>query len=181
MNIGFNTRLLNIQLILDKVKIKDGQKVADLGCGKFGHFAFAAAKLVGNRGQAYAVDVIKENLIIIDKEAKRNNISNLSTIWSDLELLGATKIKEQFLDLVFLVNILHENQQPFKIINEALRLLKIGGKILIVDWQPSASPFGPKNRLDKNLLLTGCKKLGLHLEDDFNPGQYHYALLFTKP
>ncbi|MFH1412928.1 MAG: methyltransferase domain-containing protein [bacterium] len=182
-NYSFKTRLLNINLILQKANIKEGYTVADLGCGKFGHFSFLAAKRVGSHGKVYAVDIMKANLEMIKKEAKASNLENIKTIWSDLEILKATKIDSNSVDLIFLINVLHESKQPLKIIAEALRMMKTSAKLIIVDWEKIAAPLGPKKelRVDKNFLKAGAQKLGLYLEEELEAGQYHFGLIFTKP
>ncbi|KKR13100.1 MAG: hypothetical protein UT42_C0053G0001, partial [Candidatus Falkowbacteria bacterium GW2011_GWA2_39_24] len=140
----FNTNLLNVKLIKEKADLRGGQHVADFGCGKFGHFSFLAAGPIGSGGLVYAVDVVKENLEQIKKEADIHNVKNVTTVWSDLEMPRATAIKPGSLDRIFLVNILHEAKEPYKILAEALRLLKPKAKLIIVDWKRIASPFGPK-------------------------------------
>ena len=43
--------LIDVNFILEKARIAEGMKVADLGCGTLGHFVFPAAKIVGKRGR----------------------------------------------------------------------------------------------------------------------------------
>jgi len=178
----FKTQLLNLDLILQKAKIKEGLTIADFGCGKFGHFSFTASELVGDRGKVYAVDVIKTNLQLIDKEIINNNIKNVQTVWSDLEVPKATKIQANSIDIIFLINILHEAKKPFNITAEAQRLLKPGGRLIIVEWKKTACPLGPKKeiKIDQQVLIIETQKQGWHLEEVFAAGQYHFGLIFIK-
>jgi ubiquinone/menaquinone biosynthesis C-methylase UbiE len=86
-HIHSKTGLLRKELIIEKSGLKSGQQIADLGCGRGGHFSFQLAKLVGVRGMVYAVDVIKHYLDDLELELKRQEIKNIQTIWTDLELL----------------------------------------------------------------------------------------------
>lgn len=176
------TNLLNIDLIFEKAKIKEGQKIGDLGCGRNGNFVFLSARQTGKLGAVYAVDVIKTNLDSIAREAKEHNLSQIKTVWSDIETYKATKIEENSLDLVFLINILHESKQPINILHEAVRLLKKGGRLLIIDWKKISSPIGPdiNSRLNKDLLANVGNKNGLIKENEFEAGQYHFGLVFIK-
>lgn len=182
INKALKTNLLNIDLILEKAKISEGFKIGDLGCGRGGHFTFLSADLVGKKGLVYAVDIMKNNLAIIAKEAKELNMPQIVPIWSDIETYGGTKIEKESLDVVFLVNILHESTKPLNIIKESLRLLKKSGKVVIVDWKKISSPIGPElsTRLNKETLISAVNKIGLSLEEEFEAGKYHFGLVFIK-
>lgn len=176
------TNLLNIDLIFEKAKIKEGEKIGDFGCGKNGYFSFLSAKNVGRKGMVYAVDIIKNNLAIVEKEAKEHNLPQIKTVWSDIETFKATKIEEESLDLIFLVNILHESSKPIDIIKESVRLLKRGGRLVVVEWKKIASPIGPDvaSRLDKEFIINIANKAGLIKEEEFEAGKYHFGILFVK-
>jgi len=182
LNKALKTNLLNIDLILEKAKINEGFRIGDLGCGRGGHFTFLSAERVGKKGLVYAVDIMKNNLAIITKEAKELNLPQIMPIWSDIETYGATKIDKESLDVVFLVNILHESSKPLDIIKESLRLLKKSGKVVIVDWKKISSPIGPdlSTRLNKETLISAVNKIGLSLEEEFEAGKYHFGLVFIK-
>ncbi len=174
--------LLNINTILEVSGVQAAQKVADLGCGASGHVLFPLANAVGKNGKIYAVDILKNVLEGVRRKAKSENYQNIETIWSNLEVFGATKIESGSLDLAFLVNTLYQSKKRAEIIRESVRMLKKGGYLLIVEWKNIASPFGPlpEDRVDPNSLKIGAKKLGLHLEKEFEAGQYHYGMLYTK-
>lgn len=174
--------LINPNFILEKAQVGDKMKVADLGCGTSGYFIFPASKLVGKKGLVYAVDILKTALESINKRAKVENYTNIKTIWSNLEIFGATKIETSSLDLALLVNTLHQSSRRAEILREAIRLIKKGGKLVIVEWKNVALPLGPpvEERVKRDLLEAAAKKLGLILEEEFEAGQYHYGLIFVK-
>jgi len=182
INKALKTNLLNIDLILEKAKISEGFRIGDFGCGRGGHFAFLSADMVGKKGMVYAVDIMKNNLSLIAKEAKELNIHQITTVWSDIETYGSTRIEKGSLDVIFLVNILHESPKPLNIIKESLRLLKKTGRVVIVDWKKISSPIGPElsTRINKETLVSAVSKLGLSLEEEFEAGKYHFGLTFIK-
>ena len=59
---GAGKALLDPKIVLDKLRLQPGMRVADLGCGRTGHFIFLAAKQVGDKGVVYAVDLMKDIL-----------------------------------------------------------------------------------------------------------------------
>ncbi|MBU0636747.1 MAG: methyltransferase domain-containing protein [Patescibacteria group bacterium] len=174
--------LIDANLILDKAHIIENVKVADLGCGVSGHFVFPTANRVGKKGIVYAVDILKTVLETIAKRAKIENYENVKTIWSNLEIFGATNIESVSLDVALLINTLYQSHKRVEIIREAVRLIKQGGILVIVDWKDIATPFGPpiEERANKELLKIIVNKTGMHLEEEFEAGQFHYGLIFVK-
>lgn len=179
--IGGNA-LIDVNNLIDKMQISAKMKVADLGCGASGHFIFPAASLIGKNGKVYAVDILKTVLESINKRIKQENLTNIQTIWSDIEIFGATKIEAGSLDLALLMNTLYQSHKRAEIVREAVRMVKKGGKLVIVDWKNIASPIGPpaEERVKKDLLKAAAKKLGLELEEEFEAGPYHFGMVFTK-
>lgn len=182
----FNTTtgsvLLDVNNALGKAQIGDKMKVADLGCGASGYVVFPAANLVGKRGKVYAVDILKPILSNILKRARQESYENIEAIWSNLEIFKATKIESSSLDAAFLVNTLYQSHKRAEIIREAIRMLKKGGKLLIIEWKNVSSPIGPpiEERVNPENIKHGARKLGLELENEFEAGQYHYGMVFIK-
>jgi ubiquinone/menaquinone biosynthesis C-methylase UbiE len=176
------TALFDISAILSKIGIGEKQIVAELGCGNFGFFVFPLARLVGRQGRVYAVDILKSTLEQITKEAKKDNLAQIIPIWSNLEVFKATKIETSSLDRALLVNTLHQSEKKIEILREAIRLLKRGGKLLIVEWKNIDLPLGPspERRINLDSLKAAAPKLGLGLQEEFEAGPYHYGLILTK-
>jgi len=177
-----NPPLFDIGRIISKMKIEEGQKVAELGCGNFGFFVWPLAKLVGRRGNVYAVDILKGSLEEIKSRALKDNFPQIKTVWANLEIFKATQIETSSLDCALLINILHQSDKKADILRESVRLLKRGGKLMIVEWGNSDSPLGPKS--DKRVRLDAIKlaaiKLGLDSQAEFIAGPYHYGIILIK-
>lgn len=176
------TILFDIDGILRKITIEEGQKVAELGCGNFGFFVWPLAKLVGRRGQVYAVDILKNTLEEVRLKALKENLPQVKTIWSNLEIFKATTIETNSLDVALLVNVLHQSDKRSEILREAIRMLKRGGKLLIVEWGNTDSPFGPilEKRVRLDSLKAAAPKIGLDIKEEFSAGPYHYGLILIK-
>ncbi|MEK7557747.1 MAG: methyltransferase domain-containing protein [Patescibacteria group bacterium] len=174
--------LIDTALILTKAHVSEKMKVADLGCGTSGHFIFPVAKIVGKKGIIYAVDILKTVLETIGKRARIENYDNVKTVWSNLEVFGATKIESVSIDISFLINTLYQSHKRVEIIREAIRLIKQGGRLVIVEWKNVAIPFGPpaEERVNKELMVVTANRFGMQLEDEFDAGPYHYGLIFVK-
>jgi len=174
--------LIDANLVLDKARVEEKTKVADLGCGSSGHFVFPAARRVGKKGIVYAVDILRTTLETVSKRARAENLANIKTVWSNLEIFGATKIEAGSLDVGLLINTLHQSHRRAEILRESVRLLKKNGRLVVVEWKNTAAPFGPpsEEKVKKEFIENGVKKLGLRPEEEFEAGQYHYGLIYIK-
>ena len=173
------SELLDPQKILTKLDLREGMFVADLGCGASGHFVYPSAKMVGDAGRVYAVDILKSVLSNIESKTKLQNFNNVVPVWSDIEIFGGAKeIADGSCDAAILVNV---HAKP-AMIKEALRTLKKGGKLLLVDWKAVATPFGPptKDRVSVEEAKKREGELGLELVEEFEAGPHHWGLIYKK-
>lgn len=174
--------MIDVNFILDKIQVSDEMKLADFGCGSSGHFVFPAADAIGKNGKVYAVDILRTALESISRRAKQENLSNVKAVWSDIEIFGATKIEANSIDAGLLINTLYQSRKRSEIMREVIRMIKKGGKLVVVEWKNTNSLFGPPvdERVKRDLLNIAAKKLGLQLEEEFEAGNYHYGLMFIK-
>jgi ubiquinone/menaquinone biosynthesis C-methylase UbiE len=181
-NMPGGKELIDARSLLEKMGIGEKMVVADLGCGKRAYFSLQAAKLVGSFGLVYAVDVLKTALKNVISMANLFGVANIKTVWADLEVFGATKILDQTIDLVIINNVLFQASKSEIILQEAGRILKKGGKLLVTDWKKTLIPFGPsaENRIDPEKIKNQAQGVGLILIDEFEAGPYHFGLIFEK-
>ena len=170
-----------MQILKDVVNLDHGAKVADLGCGAMAYFTLAAAKIVGNNGLVYAVDIQKEVLSSVASKSKLEDLTNIKTVWSDLEVVGATKVPEG-MSFCFLVTTLFQNDNHLQIMKESVRLLGEGGKLLVIEWLPQQTAIGPdvSKRVSADTIKQHAASLGLKEKQEFSADPYHYGLIFSK-
>lgn len=156
--------------------------VADFGVGRTGHLVFPAAQMVGERGVVYAVDILKDVLESIRKRAELERFVNIHTVWADIERSGSVAIPAASLDLIFLVNVMFHISDYEAVLKEALRVLKDKGRIVVVDWVKRLANLGPA--LDKMVdfprLSVLARTCGCVVQDDFDVGSYHKALILFR-
>lgn len=169
---------LSPQEVLKELEFKKDMIAADFGSGS-GGWAIPLAKILED-GKVYAIDILKEPLSALKSKAEIAKILNIETIRSNIERKNGSKLKNNFLDLVLITNLLFEVEDKKIVLSEAKRILKENGKILIVDWFPE-SPLGPKEgKVSQEDIKKIAKKIGLEFEKEFKAGDYHYGLVFTK-
>lgn len=174
--------MFDINLILNKIGITEGWQILEAGCGQFGHLVFPSARLVGKSGKVFAVDIIKTHLEEIERQKKIDNLPQIITIWTNLEIWQGTKIPANTIDAVLLVNTLNQTEKRSDTLRELVRVLKRDGKLLVAEWKEHDLLFGPKieKRVDREDLKTLAPKIGLKLTEEFEAGAMHYALIFKK-
>ncbi len=158
-----------------------GMKVVDLGAGS-GFYTIESAKLVGPSGRVYAVDVQQDLLNKIKTGGALAGLHNIEVIWGNIEKIGGTKLREAIADRIILSNTLFQIAVADRdnLALEAKRLLKSGGKLLVVDWE-SASPLSPKTLIPRMLAEGIFQKVGFQIEKTFDAGDHHYGIIFKKP
>ena len=108
--------------------INRGMTCVDLGCGA-GAFSFPLALAVGNEGTVYAVDNDSE---VLKRISEKDPPPNLIPVHGDASQTG---LESQIADICLMVLILHEVEQPDRVMAEAFRLLKPEGKALVMEWR----------------------------------------------
>ncbi len=181
--ISGGTGLLDPEKILkDELQLVLGSWVGDFGCGGAAYFTFETARQVGEGGLVYAVDVLKSVLDNIKRRSQELNFKNIITLWSNLEKFGACKINNSSLDYGLLINVMFQNKNRASLLKEVARMIKPGGKILVVDWKEGRFPIGPRasDRMTLVELVSLADLVGIKLEKKFEAGQYHYGVIFVK-
>src|SRR3989344_3278201 len=125
---------VNPDQLLKAVPVEPGMMIADFGCGN-GHYTAAAAQLAGRQGQVQAFDVMEEALSQTATLAKLLGLHNVTTRQCDLEKLGSCKLPETTCDLVIISGIMHKSEDHENVLREAYRILKTGGRLLVVEWE----------------------------------------------
>jgi len=174
------TKFLNPSLVVAQAGLMQGQVVADLGCGN-GFYVLPAAQLVGSSGTVIAVDVVENKLGATVSIANQFGYKNVKIVKADLEK-PLMDVPENSCDMVIVGNILHEVKQTDMLIRNMYRILKTGGRVMVVEWKRSATPFGPPldKRIEQEKLEILLMQAGMRKVKELQADGYHYAMLFEK-
>ena len=165
--------------ILKQLDLREDMIAADFGSGS-GGWALPLAQIL-KEGKVYAIDILEEPISALKSRAEILKIFNIAVVRSDIETKNGSKLKDNHLDLVLITNLLFEAEDKKEVLAEGKRVLKKGGKILVVDWKKDSS-LGPKQgRASVEEVKEIAKNLDLKLEKELDAGNYHYGLVFTKP
>jgi len=162
-----------------KLGLTEGMRIADFGAGT-GFYSKACSTRVGPSGKVFAIEVQKDLVKKLETELRNWGISNVECIWGDIERRGGTKLSDNSIDVVIISNVLSLTEDKIGMIEEAGRVLKKGGKVLLIDWTYSFSSDGPKaeNLVNEDKARELFEKRGFKLDERINVGANHYGIIF---
>ncbi len=120
-------RLEDVRKPLQKAGIREGQTVLDFGCGP-GHYSIAAAQMVGQNGKVYALDIHPLALQSVEKKAKKEGLTNITTILSDRD----PRLHDQSIDTVLVYDTIHMIEDKQALAKELHRVLKPNGLLSVL-------------------------------------------------
>lgn len=174
--------LINPKDIVEReLGLAPGMKVADFGCGS-GHFTTEIAKQIGRDGMVYAFDVQEEALSAVKSRASAMDIDNIETARINLEIEKSTALTGGLVDLVIISNMLFQVENKEAVAREAFRILKLGGKVMVIEWDVSSALAGPPRevRINKKDMIDLFEGEKLEFAKEFPAGESHYGLIFSK-
>lgn len=114
--------------VLKEANIKAGDTVLDFGCGP-GSYSLAAAKLVGEKGKVYSLDIHPMAIKSIKRRALHQGIKNIEPVFSE----RGADFSDKCIDVILVYDVFHELDEPGKYLAEMHRMLKDEGIISLHD------------------------------------------------
>lgn len=174
------SKFLNPSEVIAQSGLMQGDTVADLGCGS-GFYVLPVAQIIGPSGTVIAVDVMQDKLAATVSIANQFGYKNIRIVQADL-VKPILDIPQGTCDMVIVGNILHEISNKDALIKNIYRILKISGRVLVIEWKKMAIPFGPpmEKRIDQEKLEILLMQAGFKKDKELQADGYHYAVLFEK-
>jgi precorrin-6B methylase 2 len=117
--------------LLAALELKDGLVVADVGAGS-GYHSVRIAPRVAPRGKVLACDIQQEMLDLITAKARRLKLSNIETIRGTPQ---DPRLPAEAVDLILMVDVYHEFEYPYEMMEKLVAALKAGGRIVFVEFR----------------------------------------------
>lgn len=176
-----NSNFLSPKDILKQINVAPGSTVADFGCGS-GFFSLAFAEAVGETGKINSFDILPSALESVESKAKLQGLNNIFTQRANLEKNGGSKLSDNSMDWVVVKDMLFQNKNKDIILGEAYRVLKAGGKMLLVEWNDEDMPIGPERdiRISEQELKRLAESQGFKMEKELDSGGFHFGAVFQK-
>ena len=159
--------------IIERSGIKQGITVVDLGCGS-GAFTTFVARMVGETGKVYAVDIQPAMLKQLERKLARPENQDIKNIEPKQASAYDLPFEDGSIDLVYMVTVLQEIPDRGRALREIRRVLKPGGILAVTEFLPD--PDYPWC----STVIKLCQREGFIL--DANLGNlWNYTVRFKKP
>jgi ubiquinone/menaquinone biosynthesis C-methylase UbiE len=164
----------NPDRVLASLDIKPGFSIGDIGSGG-GYYALRFARIVGDSGRVYAVDIEQGNLDFVKRQAVQEHLEE--RIEGILGTEESSNLSEGSVDLLFLRNSFHHIKNRHTYFENLKKSLKDSGKIVVIDHKKGSSS-GPginhgtkQGEIEKVMKETG---FALYKSFDYLPGQWFF-------
>ena len=162
-------------LAVDLLDLKKDMIVADFGAGT-GYFT---SKLARKCSIVYAVDIQKEMLDLNAKQMRNKNINNVKFI---LGFTDRTGLPKNSLDLVILVDVYHELENPLEIMNDIKSSLNQTGKVALIEYRKEdpTVPIKPLHKMSVEQVVKEMRQVNLKLHSNIQELPRQHMLIFSK-
>ena len=159
--------------------LKPGDVVADVGAGS-GYHTFRLARIVGDQGKVFAVDIQQEMLDLIEKKSKRTKRKNV------VPILGAEmdpKLPLESCDLILLVDVYHEFSHPYEMTVAMVKALKPGGRIAFVEFrlEDESVPIKLVHKMSQKQVIKEMSVHPLAWKSTLDVLPWQHIVVFEKP
>jgi ubiquinone/menaquinone biosynthesis C-methylase UbiE len=153
--------------------MRAGQAVADIGAGS-GYYVARMARRVGNSGVVYGQDIMPRYLRYLRERVDRDQLTNVRLVRGDPH---DPRLPAQSVDLVTMIHMYHEIEQPFGLLANLIPALRPGARIAILDMDRRTDQHGtPPALLRCEMEAVGYRQQSFHdLDVD------GYVAIFTAP
>jgi ubiquinone/menaquinone biosynthesis C-methylase UbiE len=167
-------------LVFKKIALKKGDTFLDLGCGA-GDYSLCAAKIIGESGNVYALDLYQELLDHVCKEAAAQGIRNIYPVVSDIR--RRIDLPDDRIDTCLIATVLHTvdfSAGKANLYSEVRRVLKPGGKLAVIECKKEGGLHGPPLylRISPGELRKGLEEYGFSKIDYIDLGP-NYMMMFV--
>jgi ubiquinone/menaquinone biosynthesis C-methylase UbiE len=158
--------------------LKPGQVVADIGAGT-GYYTRKMAQIVGTNGLVYAVDIQQEMLDLLTNKLAELDIHNVKPV---LGTITDPKLPPGSLDLALLVDVYHEFDHPYEMIEAICRALKPGGRLIFVEFRAEdpAVPIKRAHKMSRDQIRKEMSVQPLEWSDPIETLPWQHIFIFRK-
>jgi ubiquinone/menaquinone biosynthesis C-methylase UbiE len=164
-------------VLVKSLNLTAGMHIADIGAGT-GFLSREMAKLVGDQGQVFAVDIQPEML---------GKLKNLQKTYRNITPILAsnqqTNLAPNSTDLAIMVDVYHELAYPFEVIQDTMQALKKNGRFVLVEYRAEDDnvPIKSSHKMTEAQIIKEMNVHGLQHEKTIKSLPWQHIVIFTKP
>lgn len=151
---------LQINRVMDVLKITAGKNVADIGAGS-GWFTVRAARRIGDAGKVYAVEINDDYLKYIANRASKEKLGNIQTIRGTED---DPRLPAKSIDAALILKTYHEIAQPVLVMERLREAMKPGARLGVIDRNGSGTDHG----IARETVVKEANQAGFKLIEDYD-------------
>ncbi len=165
-------------LMLANLGVKLGMTVCDMGCGN-GFYTLQIAKMVGEGGLVYGVDIQPEMLKLLEERAADQGIANIEPI---LGTVSDPKLPTGKIDLILCVDVYHEFSHPEHMLKAMRESLSPHGVVVLVEFREEDPnvPIKPLHKMSKAQIMKELVPNGFKLVREFDKLPWQHMMVFGR-
>ncbi|MBE0598270.1 MAG: methyltransferase domain-containing protein [Desulfuromonadales bacterium] len=135
--------LVDPERVLSELRLQPDTVLLDLACG-IGNYALAAATVIGPAGTVYAFDLWPEGIDLLRQSARERGVPQVRAEVADVR--EPLPLPAGSCDLALMATVLHDLAAEGggeKALREAARLLRPGGRLVVIEFEKVDSHPGP--------------------------------------
>jgi len=169
-----------LTLLVRSLQLKPGEVVADIGAGS-GVISLRMAEQLLPDGKVFAVDVQDEMLERLKANCERFGIKNIEPVKGTQVKTG---LKPGSVDLAIMVDVYHEFEFPYEMMNDIAKSMKPGGRVVLVEYRKE-DPTVPIKEIHKMSQEQAKKEVeqkefGMKWTETIDVLPRQHILIFTK-
>ncbi|NMP23212.1 class I SAM-dependent methyltransferase [Sulfobacillus harzensis] len=172
-------KLMPREPVLAALNPQLGEKIADVGAG-LGWLTFPLAVAVGESGAVLAIDPSQDGIRAIRDKAQQQQLPQVETLERSAEDTG---LPADYVDGILWHTMYHDVGNRPRAIGEMFRILKSGGRWVIVDWVKENTESGPPItvRLSPDEVRSEVETAGFQVTRQWKAGPVTWGLTVEKP
>jgi len=162
--------------LMAALQLRPGATVADLGAGT-GYFSRHLAAAVGPDGTVLAIEVEPTLVTHLRERAQREHTANVVPVLASSD---NPRLPHAGVDVILIVDTYHHFDHRTRYLPQLRRALRLGGRIVVIDWKPGELPKGPPpdHKLPPERVIAEMRAAGFALVEAQDLLPYQYVLVF---
>ncbi|MCI0358290.1 MAG: class I SAM-dependent methyltransferase [Planctomycetaceae bacterium] len=165
-------------LMLANLGVKQGMAICDMGCGN-GFYSLQLAKMTGESGHVYGIDIQPEMLKMLNDRADAAGIRNISPI---LGTFTDPRLPKGKIDMILLVDVYHEFSHPEQMLAAMRESLSPDGVCVLVEFRTEDPkvPIKPEHKMSKAQIMKEWPANGFKLVKEFDGLPWQHMMWFAR-
>jgi ubiquinone/menaquinone biosynthesis C-methylase UbiE len=165
-------------LMLTNLGVKRGMTICDMGCGN-GFYTLQLAKMTGESGLVYGVDIQPEMLTLLKQRAQQEGVENIKPT---LGTFTDPKLPKGKIDLILLVDVYHEFSHPKQMLAAMREALAPDGLCALVEFRAEDPmvPIKPEHKMTKAQIMKEWPANGFKLVKEFDGLPWQHLMFFAR-